>query len=175
MGFERGILSVLSREGHDTSSLFKRSFQLQGAWSMGGEREKGQEDILGEDSNNAELAEWQTARHCDDKCCLKWTDLTWDSGGRNKFESRPTERMRLGEWLGRECGSNQSYKAARSCAWEIGLMAPRAERGKPGKGALVEKSKILVLNSHYFKITLIRFFIRVIHVRCRNFKTYGKL
>ena len=75
----------------------------------------------------------------------------------------------------RECGSNQSYKAARSYAWEIALMAPRAERGKPGKGASVEKSKSLVLNSHYFKITFIRFFIRVIHVRCRNFKTYGKL
>lgn len=54
-------------------------------------------------------------------------------------------------------------------------MAPRAERGKPGEGALAEKSKILVSNSHYFKITLTRFFVRVIHVRCRNFKTYGKL
>lgn len=47
MGFERGILSVLSRKDRDTSGVFKTSFELQGTWSVGGEGGQGQEDILG--------------------------------------------------------------------------------------------------------------------------------
>ena len=83
MGFERGILSVLSRKDHDTSGVFKTSFQLLGTWSVGGERGQGQEDILGGDSNNAELAEWQAGTVTIN---AGWNELIWlgtQEGGTN--------------------------------------------------------------------------------------------
>lgn len=74
MGFQRGILSVLSRKDHDTSGVFKTSFELQGTWSVGGERGQGQEDIWGGDSNNAELAEWQAGAVTIN---AGWNELIW--------------------------------------------------------------------------------------------------